>query len=119
MPKFFNTTGPCRVEDHYLLDPLGRLGDIRNLIDDKQYFVVYAPRQSGKTTTIDALAKQLTAEGRYTAIRQLERYLDGLGLNHGTLVIFNRRTGATPIAERSGISDADTKKGYPVTVVRG
>ena len=52
-----------------MLDPLGRLGDIRSLIDDKQYFFVHAPRQSGKTTTIDALAKQLTAEGHYTAIR--------------------------------------------------
>ena len=52
-----------------MFDPLGRLGDIRSLIDDKQYFVVYAPRQSGKTTTIDALAKQLTVDGRYTAIR--------------------------------------------------
>ena len=69
MPKFFNTTGPCRAADHYMLDPLDRLGDIRSLIDDKQYFVVHAPRQSGKTTTLEALAKQLTAEGRYTALR--------------------------------------------------
>lgn len=60
MPKFFNTTGPCRAADHYMLDPLDRLGDIRSLIDAKQYFVVHAPRQSGKTTTIEALAKQLT-----------------------------------------------------------
>ena len=69
MPKFFNTTGPCRATDHYMLDPLGRLGEIRSLIDDKQYFVVHAPRQSGKTTTLEALAKQLTEEGRYTALR--------------------------------------------------
>ena len=52
-------------------------------------------------------------------LEQLERYLDGLGLNHGTLVIFDRRTGAAPIAERSGISETETKKGYSVTVVRG
>jgi hypothetical protein len=69
MTKFFNTTGPCRAEDHYMLDPLTRLGDIRRLIDDKQYFVVHAPRQTGKTTTLDALAKQLTREGRYTALK--------------------------------------------------
>ena len=52
-------------------------------------------------------------------LEQLERYLDGLGLNHGTLVIFDRRTGAAPIAERSGISETATEKGYRVTVVRG
>jgi hypothetical protein len=69
MTKFFNTTGPCRAEDHYMLDPLTRLGDIRRLIDDKQYFVVHAPRQTGKTTTLDALAKQLTREGKYTALK--------------------------------------------------
>jgi hypothetical protein len=52
-------------------------------------------------------------------LEQLERYLDGLGLTYGTLVIFDRRTGAAPIEERSGISETVTKKGYPVTVVRG
>ena len=69
MARFFNTTGPCRADDHYMLDPLNRLGDMRGLIDDKQYFVVHAPRQSGKTTTLDALAKKLTAEGRYAALK--------------------------------------------------
>lgn len=63
MRKFFNTTGPCRPDDHYMIDPLSRLGDVRTLIDDKQYFIVHAPRQTGKTTTLEALAKQLTAEG--------------------------------------------------------
>jgi hypothetical protein len=52
-------------------------------------------------------------------LQQLERYLDGLGLTHGTLVVFDRRTAAAPIAERSGLSEAKTKKGYQVRVVRG
>lgn len=69
MTKFFNTTGPCRAEKHYMIDPLMRLGDIRKLIESEAYFVVHAPRQSGKTTTLDALAKRLTLEGKYTALR--------------------------------------------------
>lgn len=69
MDKFFNTTGPCRPEKHFLLDPLKRLGDIRALIDSEHYFVVHAPRQTGKTTTLEALAKQLTLEGRYAALK--------------------------------------------------
>ncbi len=69
MAKFFNTTGPCRAQDHYMLDPLSRLEDIRWLIDDKMYFVVHAPRQTGKTTMLEALATALTAEGKYAALK--------------------------------------------------
>jgi hypothetical protein len=69
MAKFFNTTGPCVADDHYMIDPLARLGDIRTLIENKYYFVVHAPRQTGKTTTLEAFAKALTAEGKYTALR--------------------------------------------------
>lgn len=69
MTRFFNTSGPCRPSEHYLLDPLSRLADIRTLIEKSQYFVVHAPRQTGKTTTLEALAAQLTAEGKYTALR--------------------------------------------------
>ncbi len=69
MAKFFNTTGPCRDDDHYMLNPLSRIGDIRKYIDDKLYFVVHAPRQTGKTTTLEALATAITAEGKYTALK--------------------------------------------------
>jgi len=32
------------------------------------YFVVHAPRQTGKTTTLSALATELTAAGEYAAL---------------------------------------------------
>ncbi|MGH9832632.1 MAG: AAA family ATPase, partial [Blastocatellia bacterium] len=66
--KHFNTTGPCRSDIHYLLPAAARLPDVRRLIDTQNYFVLHAPRQVGKTTTMMALAAELTAEGRYTAI---------------------------------------------------
>jgi len=68
--KQFNTAGPCIADDHYLIDPLERI-DYRSLlalIDSKRYFVLYAPRQTGKTTSIRALADRLNAEGRYRAV---------------------------------------------------
>ena len=68
MARFFNTSGPCRPEDHYMLPPERRLGGVRRLIDQKLYFVVHAPRQVGKTTSLRALAESLTAEGRYAAL---------------------------------------------------
>ena len=66
--RSFNTTGPCVPEWHYTLDPVARLADATRLIDKRGYFVVHAPRQTGKTTTLLALARALTAEGRYAAL---------------------------------------------------
>jgi hypothetical protein len=68
MARFFNTAGPCDPHDHYMLPPDRRLPELRRLIDQKLYFVVHAPRQTGKTTFFRSLAQSLTAEGRYAAL---------------------------------------------------
>lgn len=64
----FNTAGPCEPDRHYMIEPIGRLPDARQLVADGSYFVVHAPRQTGKTTTLRALAKALTAEGSVVAV---------------------------------------------------
>lgn len=66
--RYFNTAGPCLPDVHYMLPPEPRLPEARGLIARSQYFVVHAPRQTGKTTTLRALAAALTAEGRYAAL---------------------------------------------------
>ncbi|MCU0661463.1 MAG: ATP-binding protein [Myxococcota bacterium] len=68
MPRFFNTAGPCLAEDHYMLPPEQRLGEVRDLIAAKAFFVIHAPRQSGKTTFLRNLSRSLTAEGAYAAL---------------------------------------------------
>jgi AAA-like domain len=68
MRRFFNTAGPCREDWHYTLDPVRRLMTIRDLIEDRKYFILHAPRQVGKTTTIIALMHQLNAEGKYISL---------------------------------------------------
>jgi hypothetical protein len=68
MERFFNVAGICRPEDHYMVESGGRLKKLRPLIDRKAWFVIHAPRQSGKTTTTRLLAEALTAEGRYASI---------------------------------------------------
>jgi len=65
--RFFNTAGPCRPEDHYMLPPMARLPEVYGLIEKKGYFVLHAPRQTGKTTAMLALARELTDSGRYAA----------------------------------------------------
>ncbi len=66
--KQFNTTGPCRPDIHYMLPAAARLPETRRLIDGQNYFVLHAARQTGKTTSMLALARELTAEGRYAAL---------------------------------------------------
>ncbi len=66
--RFFNTAGPCRPEDHYMLPAEVRLPGVWQLIDQKAYFVIHAPRQTGKTTAVLELARKLTASGRYAAV---------------------------------------------------
>jgi len=68
MHKFFNTAGACQPERHYTVDSLPRLSGIRELIDDAHYFIIHAPRQTGKTTYLYALMHQLNQEGQYTAL---------------------------------------------------
>ena len=67
MPRWFNTTGPCKADIHYMLPPTVRLPNLERLIVQQNYFVIHAPRQTGKTTAMLALAEQLTGSGDYTA----------------------------------------------------
>ena len=66
---YFNTAGPCIPGLHYMLPAAARLPEALPLIEGWQYFIVHAPRQTGKTTTLAALAAQLTADGRHVALR--------------------------------------------------
>jgi len=68
--RFFNTEGPVNCLDHYCLPPLSRLDmeDVRALISQKKYFLLHAPRQTGKTTCLLALADVLNREGQYHAV---------------------------------------------------
>jgi hypothetical protein len=68
--KKFNTAGPSIADDHYMIDPLARidLPEIESLMDDKRYFVLHAPRQTGKTTSLLALMHHINAKGQYRAL---------------------------------------------------
>ena len=50
--RFFNTEGPIDPEDHYFIAKRLDWGEILELIERKKYFVLHAPRQSGKTSAI-------------------------------------------------------------------
>ena len=61
--RFFNTTGPVVPADYYCIPPLERLNldEILGLVRDKRDFVLHAPRQTGKTSTLLALRDLLNS----------------------------------------------------------
>lgn len=66
--KYFNIAGPCIPGEHYMLPALDRLPGVRRLVDRKQYFVLHAPRQTGKTTALKALVREINAKGEKVAL---------------------------------------------------
>jgi hypothetical protein len=51
-----------------MIDASSRLRGIASLIDQEQYFVIHAARQSGKTTFLLDMVERLNAEGKYYAL---------------------------------------------------
>ena len=70
MERFFNTAGPNNPEMQYTIDPLSRfdLEDILMLIRQQKYFVLHAPRQTGKTSCLLALRDYLNECGDYICV---------------------------------------------------
>jgi hypothetical protein len=68
--KFFTTEGPVNCLKHYCLPPLERfdLDEILNLIASEKYFLLHAPRQTGKTSSLLALTAYLNQQGTYRAL---------------------------------------------------
>ena len=70
MERFFNTAGPQKPDIHYTIDPLSRfdLDDVLMLVRQQKYFVLHAPRQTGKTSCMLALRDLLNRQGDYIAV---------------------------------------------------
>ncbi|MBK6433158.1 hypothetical protein [Candidatus Amarolinea dominans] len=68
--RFFNTAGPVNCQDHYCLPPLQRfdLDTVMSLIGQKKYFLLHAPRQTGKTSCLLALMTHLNQGDVYRAL---------------------------------------------------
>ena len=70
MERFFNTAGPQKPDINYTIEPLSRfdLDDVLTLIRQQRYFVLHAPRQTGKTSCMLALRDYLNKQGDYIAV---------------------------------------------------
>lgn len=67
--RYFNITGPCFPAMHYMLPPKDRLigAQLDRYVQDQLYWVLHAPRQTGKTTFLQTWAAELNASGNAVA----------------------------------------------------
>ena len=70
MEKFFNTAGPIISDDHYYIPSFERLDweEIRLLVARKRYFLLHAPRQTGKTSALLEMMEALNQGDTYHAV---------------------------------------------------
>ena len=63
--RSFSIAGPVKPDKHYCIPPLERidLDVVLRLVRDEQYFVLHAPRQTGKTSALLALSEVLNGRG--------------------------------------------------------
>ncbi len=88
MKRFFNVTGLCNPQWHYMVDPLRGLSNtILELIRNEYYFTIHAPRQTGKTTLLRSLSLQLNSSGKYVAVHF---FLETAGFCSNTVEKANR-----------------------------
>lgn len=115
MKRIFNVAGPCSPEKHYMLPAGARCPDISNLIDQEQYFVIHAARQSGKTTLLQELARELRLTGRYFAlycslesiqeIREAEKGIPAVVRSIAAAVEFHPELANLPFNQEADYSD--------------
>ena len=70
----FNVTGVCVPHLHYMVDIRNKVAQIKELIDNGEYFTINRARQYGKTTTLYALKKALGDEYKIISLT-----FEGLG----------------------------------------
>ena len=66
--KTFGIAGPINPEDNYYIPHRLDWNKLDLFLDSKYYFLIHAPRQSGKTTAILEYVKHVNEQGKYNAL---------------------------------------------------
>ncbi len=97
--RTFTIAGPVNPKDHYYVPHRLDEALFLQLIEEKKYFILHAPRQSGKTTAIRMFAQKLNATSNYKALyiniepAQAARN----DVRHAMEIILNRLRGAAEL----------------------
>ena len=70
MNKFFNTAGPIIPSDHYYISSADRIDwdEIDMLIASKKYFLLHAPRKTGKTSALLEMMERINEKDDYNVL---------------------------------------------------
>ena len=140
MSRFFNTTGPCNPERHYMLPAHERLvgGNLARYVKNELYWVLHAPRQTGKTTFLQSWMRQINGGGEGVAcyvsveiklvhpqdslettieegLKQTARYRDTVGAKEAWLIVFDRRDKSRSLPWEQRLSTRSTDQINVVT----
>jgi energy-coupling factor transporter ATP-binding protein EcfA2 len=66
--RYFNTHGPVNAEEHYVVPRRALVEQLTAQIEQGKFFTIYAPRQMGKTTLLNALETELRPRPGYLPI---------------------------------------------------
>ena len=58
-----------------MVSSIDRLPNLERLIEQQNYFVIHAPRQTGKSTAMMALTEWLMKQGMFLAVLPIEERL--------------------------------------------
>ncbi len=72
--RYFNTSGPNIEKEHYTVERTNLIEKGLNLVKNKRYFTIWAPRQTGKSTYFRQLAVKLENQGYKVAHINFENY---------------------------------------------
>ena len=124
--RSFNTTGPCIPDEHYMLNPEDQCLGVMDLILRRHFFVIHAPRQTGKTTLLKSLARQLNSGNELYALYCSLECAQGIDeLKEGMSAVLRRlafaleaHPGLARFAPDAGILIADPTSGLLRYMIR-
>ncbi len=68
----FGTQGPVNPQEHYVISRTEEITDFINRVEEGKYIVLFAPRQTGKTTFFQTALETFTASTEPNAVTQTE-----------------------------------------------
>ena len=111
--RFFNTTGPCDPNKHYMLPPADRLqnAQLHRYVNDELYWSLHAPRQTGKTTFLQCWTQELNSAGNVVACCVSVETGQGASLEMGISAICDA---IKETAEKNRLPVPDSKTDNPL-----
>ncbi len=106
MPKIFNVSAACILDEHYMVNIDERLTAIKELVDSGKYFTINRARQYGKTTTLLALEKCLQ-ERYYVVFLDFQMFGMGEFENENIFALSFARSFLQELRRNKGVCTAE------------